>query len=71
MKYVVWTAVTDSGDGDHHFHMYKTRDELVTDLSLKIEYEGNNGGDGFDRYGLMVSFQREIFDMSGYEVVDA
>lgn len=69
MKIIIWHAITDSGDGEHHSHQYKSKQEMVDDLNLHDVEEGDYGT-AFDEYSYLVEFEKEIFDTDGYEVVE-
>lgn len=72
MKIRIWTAITDGGDGEHHSHMYKSKQEMIDDLQLVIEDEYRDGHEGtaFDDYDYFVQWSSGIFDTEGYEVVE-
>lgn len=71
MKIKIWTAITDGGDGEHHSHTYKSKQELIDDLiDGDLDSDYGDGGYGFDEYGYVVYFNSEIFDTEGYEVVE-
>ena len=71
MKIRIWTAITDGGDGEHHSHTYKSKQELVSDLiEGELEADYGDSGYGFDEYGYCVNFDSEIFDIEGYEVIE-
>lgn len=67
MKIKIWTAITDGGDGEHHSHDYKTKQEMVDDLHLTHVDEGEWGG-AFDKYNYHVDFSTRILDITGYEI---
>ncbi len=69
MKIVVWKAITDGGDGEHHSHSYKSKQEMIDDLGLTDVDEGD-WGTAFDEYDYPVEWAREVFDTDGYEVVE-
>lgn len=69
MKIIIWTAITDGGDGEHHSTQYKSKQEMVEDLNL-TDVEDGDSGTAFDEYDYPVSWSKEIFDTTGYEVVE-
>jgi hypothetical protein len=70
-KVKIWTAITDGGDGEHHSHTYKSKQEMIDDLELTdVNDYGNGDGYGMDNYGYMVQFEWTIFDTDGYEVIE-
>jgi hypothetical protein len=69
MKIKIWTAITDGGDGEHHSHTYKSKQEMIDDLEL-TEVDGDDSGTAFDDCDYLVGFSSSIFDTEGYEVVE-
>lgn len=69
MKYRVWTLITDGGDGEHHSTQYPSKEKMLEDNPIEIDYEDDNGGSGFDEYDYHCQWSVEIIDMSDYEVV--
>lgn len=70
MKIRIWTAIVDSGDGEHYACTFRTKEELISDLSITIDFEHGNEGGGFDDCGYYVQFSSRVFDTEGYEVVE-
>jgi hypothetical protein len=69
MKIYVWEAITDGGDGEHHAHQYKSKQEMIDDLSL-TDVDDGDYGTALDEYYYVVSFNKTIFDTDGFEVVE-
>lgn len=69
MKIKIWIAVTDGGDGEHHSHSYKSKQEMIDDLGLTEVSEGN-WGSALDECGYNVDFHMDVFNTDGYEVVE-
>jgi hypothetical protein len=69
MKIKIWRAITDGGDGEHHSHDYKSKQEMIDDLGLTDVSDGE-WGSAFDEYDYNVDFKVVIFDTEGYEVVE-
>lgn len=70
MKFRVWTAITDGGDGEHHSHQFPTKEAMLEELEFEIEDENEHGGFGFDDCNYPVHFSCSVVDMSDYEVVE-
>lgn len=69
MKIKIWTAITDGGDGEHHFHINKSREGLLEEVDL-TEENIESEGFGFDEYDYPVTFGFQILDIEGYEIVE-
>lgn len=69
MKIKIWSAITDGGDGEHHTHNYKSKQEMIDDLGL-TDITGDDWGYAFGEYDYPVKFGIKIFDTTGYEVVE-
>lgn len=71
MKIRIWTAVTDGGDGEHHSHQYPSLEAMVEDLKLTdVQVYPSGDGRAFDEYDYNVDISTEIFDTTGYEIVE-
>lgn len=72
MKIKMWKVVTDGGDGEHHSHNYPSLEAMVADLGLTdVQVYDNGDGGAFDQYDYHVDISTEIFDTTGYEIVEA
>ena len=70
MKYRIWMATYDMGDGETAARIYPTRDGLVNDMGLVVEDEWGSGGFGFDKHSTPVYFGTTVLDLTHYERVE-